>query len=483
ITLTRDNDNGVEYYLFNPNLNGPFHVFYDDASLQLIKDSFIFLSPLNQLFVLADRFALMFAGYVNAQTYLQLLYDVLPQIHIKMKHDEISFAFWRDIINSLITIDSIFCEYGSPTLYSFQLEVLLGNEGSELVDVDKQILQSFRAFCRDLLVPVWEMIGQWSVSSNDTDDIKSLRPYLASALVWFNDTAVIEQGSSLLLASDGSFDLSAIDRDMVVPVLEAALAYTTTATSTLQWFFENYSNWSNAIQASALRAIGSTYWNESSLEKIVKWIMTDEVDDSEKIYALYSCRRCNGRDMVWKIIYEDNNGKYWNYLQTLYQNGFLVSDFIQLPNSFASYRMYNQIFSFYSPYSQTTPANQRPVNQTLELIGVNANWLSSNRYAVNSFLVQNGYIVSSVNGNDGSNGSHSSKAMLAVIISVTISLAVVVVILVILLRYWKYKRDVHRYKRHTSEEHNLSDLSLSDKNPKKRLDKLEEDGSDEDDAL
>ncbi|ETO36455.1 aminopeptidase [Reticulomyxa filosa] len=202
--------------------------------------------------------------------------------------------------------------------------------------------------------------------------------------------------------------------------------------------------------------------------------MTDVVRDNNKITAIYSCRRCNGRFMVWNVLY-GNNGENWLYLQQVYGSGFLMADLTEIPNSFASLAMLNQTTSFYQIANRTSATNERNVNQTLELIGVNANWLISNRQGVDQVLSQLGYPTTPVSNN---NKSHSDNMALAIAIIVIVAVLIVVVLIIMLCRYWKFKQEIYRYKRHVSEEHNFIEVSLSDKHD----DKNQEHASD-DDAL
>ncbi|ETO15852.1 hypothetical protein RFI_21513 [Reticulomyxa filosa] len=260
LNLVQQVNNGVEYYMFNPNMSGVYHVFYDNATLQLLQNSFTSLTALNQFTVLADRLALMLSGYISADSYLLFLYDVLQRVNTDLAINKVSYVFWRHIISALTTIDSMFCEYGSATLYSIQTDLWMANannnDGSSsqsFVNADHSTLQNFRSFSRDLLAPVWELVNKWSSSTSDTDDITSLRPYLASALILFNDTQVIAEGYSIFVSND----LTAIDPNLIVPVLEAALTYTSATETTLQWIFTHFSNLNSENQLNALRALGA----------------------------------------------------------------------------------------------------------------------------------------------------------------------------------------------------------------------------------
>ena len=146
-----------------------------------------------------------------------------------------------------------------------------------------------------------------------------------------------------------------------------------------------YSDLNSEHQGAVLRAIGAVYGDADSTASALEWVLSSgTVRDQDKLRALYSLRRCFGREQSWRLLTE--NGE-WDRLFALYGSGFSAQDLTEMANAFASTSWYDAVFAFYEESGRTTSSNERSVNQSLESIQVRSEWMERNFDDVAEYLL------------------------------------------------------------------------------------------------
>ena len=392
VDRNKHNDD-YEYYMFNKNMNGFFRVLYDEQLFDFLIESWLngYLSDFDKFSILSDQYAFMLSNYISTTKYLEFLY----KISIK-EANEPSYLMWDIIIDSLLTIDSLFCE-------------------KHLNDTQNAII-NFRSFAQNILSLPWIAINKWNITDTDSEDVINLRALLIYSLVRFNDEEIINYGYNMItntiISNDGKViindngEIEGIDTNILRQVIECALTYQTindNSQNILTQFISIYPSLNSEYQTYVLRAIGAVYSDLDLHSQALEFILSSgNVRDQDKLRGLYSLRRCYGREKTWNYLLD--NG-YWEQLFNIYGSGFSAQDITEIPNSFASITFYENVYEFY--YKQDghkTSSNERSVNETLENIQVNIEWLDNNYNDISQYLID---VLNSNNNDDDEKSEYS----------------------------------------------------------------------------
>lgn len=184
-------------------------------------------------------------------------------------------------------------------------------------------------------------------------------------------------------------------------------------------------------QSYVLRAIGAVYGDSESTAAALEWVLSSgTVRDQDKLRALYSLRRCFGREQSWSLLTEHGE---WDRLFALYGSGFSAQDLTEMANAFASTSWYDAVFAFYAESGRTTSSNERSVNQSLESIQVRSEWMERNFDDVAEYLLT----VEPDHDGDGGNKDVIKSILTAVCASV---LAVLLLLCLCVATTWIWRR-------------------------------------------
>eukprot|EP01083_Nonionella_stella_P069908 186674_1 len=375
ITLPRrKSDDGSELYLFNQEMSGFYRVLYDQDSFLYVMDAWSnggSLSEFDKFSLVSDLYAFAISNYIAATDY----FAFLRQISLKEAQSP-SFVIWNSIISSLIEMDSILCETHSYDIHN--------------------ILSQFRSYALDIVSSVWSAIDQWNVTPNDSENTINLRSTLIYALVRFEDEDTIEFGYNMWhdamvndqIAVNDRGEMDGLDTNILRPVIECALTYDAKhdgIENILGSLLSIYGDLNSEYQGYVLRAVGAVYLNTNLSAQALEFVLASgSVRDQDKLRALYSLRRCYGRNQLWQ--YLTQNG-YWESLFSVFGSGFSAQDLTEIANTFASLQYYRSVYDFY--YAQNghkTSSNARSVNETLENIQIKTEWIANNYDKVREFL-------------------------------------------------------------------------------------------------
>ncbi len=441
MNISKINDeNDYEYYLFNNDMNGFFRVLYDQQSFDFILNVWLNsdkLSDFNKFEIISDQYAFMISNYISGTQYLQFLYTIS-----KIEQKNGKFLIWDIIINSLMTIDSLFCE-------------------KHLNDT-QNVINNFRNYAIEIITPVWTQINQWNITENDSENIINLRSLIINAMIRFNNQSIIKYGYDLFIRElinnnkifvnkQGELTHN-INTNILRQVIECALTYqaqnNNNSLPILQLFFDIYTLLNSEYQQYFLRAIGAVYTNFELNSNALSFILSNNnnnVRDQDKLRALYSLNRCYGREALWKYL---SNAGRWDGLFNIYGSGFSAQGLTEIPNTFASFNYYNKIYEFYYQLNgHKTLSNERSVNETIENIQINIQWIENNYYKISKYLFQ---LYDQNNENEKSENNYAIYIVIGIVI-----LIVLLLFLTIGFKYiWKKylsKRKLFTYKRQVNE--------------------------------
>lgn len=363
------------YLLKHGPQTGFVRVLYSEELMAMITGCWLsgHLSDFDKFWIISDRSAFMASGYLSAMDFLQFLAVIVP-----LEGEEPSYLIWDEIIGSLMSMDSTFCSKHNA-------------------DADG-VRTKFRKFCRELLSATWSVIGGWNVAESDTENVINLRSLLIYSLVRFEDTAVIRDGANLwnatLRENDHEIPVNAdgaiegIDSNLLRYVMECAL--TEDGSNVLYALKSVYPDLNSEHQSAVLRAIGAVYTDSDLVDDALNWVLSSgSVRDQDKLRALYSLRRCYGREQTWNYLVADGE---WDNLFAIYGSGFSAQDLTEIADAFASKTWYNSIHQFFWTESDGIPsrrtsANERSVNQSLENIQVRSEWMNRNWNEIRNYML------------------------------------------------------------------------------------------------
>jgi len=372
ITMQRwiANDDGAEFYIFNPNQEHYYRVIYDDYLFSLIEKNFETFSDLNQFNIISDLYQEMLSGYISPVTYLQFIatawnrdnYNVYINDPLVLMHDI--------IIDSLLQIDSMLCG----------------------LDKNDKLRDNFREYARNLLSPIMQDMGGWNSTDDDSEEIIRLRSELLNAMIIFDDNDIIQEGEDILLDAitneNGTLfiDLDSLDPNLLQQYFSAALGTLGSGVydTVLDIFFDdNY----NSLQSVILNAFGAVYQNEDLTQATIDLLLyNSELSASQTITGLSSFTKCYGRDSVWDNLMFNNSEK-WKYLYRFSSN-----QMVSFADTVSSIDKYNNIYSFYFEneeiYNLTNGDSNFRVNETLENIYMNVQWINTNYDVLQQYLVE-----------------------------------------------------------------------------------------------
>lgn len=379
-----------------------------------------------------------------------------------------SYLIWNEILTVLLTMDSLFCATHSADPLALR--------------------SSFGANAVSVVLPAWKAMDAWEASDAD------LRAAMIVALVRFEHADTIAFGADLLRSAmvDGEVAVNAqgevegVDANLVRGVLECALSSDATD-ATLTALMRAYGELNSEYAQYALRAIGAVYESEARMQTALDFIIgSGEVRDQDKLRALYSLRRCQGRQATWRYLADEDGDEcvsVWDALFAVYGSGFSAQRISEIAATFATRAAYDDVFAFFygaEGEKRRTSANERSVNETLEEIGVRVAWLQRNSEAVALYL-EKGTTTAAPSGEGEGGGGEEEEAAVGAMDVALISLTLLITLLcaAFALRWlWRrrrsaqgsvsvYHRDGERMvgadeEAEADKAYNMSNLSIDD---------------------
>ncbi|XP_063975639.1 puromycin-sensitive aminopeptidase isoform X2 [Diachasmimorpha longicaudata] len=332
----------------NPGTIGFYRTRYTPEALSslmpVVKDRS--LPPLDRLGLLDDLFAMVQAGHASTVEVLRFM---------EAFQLEDNYTVWSSIVSS----------FG-------KIGILLSNLESE---------DSFKAFGRSLCKDIASRLG-WDPKPNESHLDTLLRSLILNRMASFRDADTISEAKKRFhLHVTGQSLLSA---DLRSAVYRAALSDGDLETYEAMLKLYRQSDL-HEEKDRILRAMGAIR-NEELLTKVLEFSMSDEVRAQDTIFAIISVSmNSKGRIMSWEFFKRN-----WAILMDRYSGGFLLARLIKhITENFSSEEKAVEIENFFKEHP--TPGGARTVQQSIENIRLNADWLNRDRVAIEKFLKERGY--------------------------------------------------------------------------------------------
>ena len=406
IARVTEADTDVEYYLFNNEFKNYYIVSYDEASFQMILDSFGSLSHWNQNNIIVDRFMQMRSNYVSASSFLELTKIVTDVYYasddMKTYDNYLTYSVWNTLIESLNEIDDKICNsYGD------------------------NLLTRFRAFARTLLRPLYEDLNGYNLDNAydgtaTGSNVVLLRNEVIVSLVRFKDAEVINIGYDLLNGldmielDDTTGYISGIDADITRGVIHAAMAKLDV--DILNKLILFYPNSGGSGRRAIRESFGNLYGSADLLEDVYSYILRGDAGydnvtiDFGLIYwqvnALKYLSSCTGINYVWSELTMDrsedeyNGTQYSNDFQYLLNEAYYTGgqrDLTALPNRFTTETKFDEIYEMYvgdDNELNVVSSTGSTANLTLEEMASNIEWNTNNEQGLNEYLSE--YVIINV---------------------------------------------------------------------------------------
>eukprot|EP00794_Sanderia_malayensis_P017827 gene17827-19608_t len=313
-----------------------------DALIPAINDHS--LQPIDRLGIQNDIFALTQAGLKSTVDYLRVLEGF---------KSETNYTVWNDVLSNLSKLGTLL----------------------QYTPCHKQ----FKTFCVSLLSEMGETVG-WEKKDGEGHLTALLRSLVISVLGHNGHDATIEECRR-------RFEAHCKEESLIPADLRGAIYGNVIMhgdESTLEAMIDLYMKSDHQEEKVRLmRSMGASE-HEHVIERALKFAMSDDVRPQDTVFAVAGCTHSvQGRWKTWNFV-KDN----WEEFHKRYEGGFLLSRLIKSSTSlFASEDMAKDVEDFFT--KNKAEAAERTIQQSLENIRVNKNWLARDETDIKSWLDEN----------------------------------------------------------------------------------------------
>jgi puromycin-sensitive aminopeptidase len=299
------------------------------------------LPPLDRLNVQDDLFALVQAGKTSTVEILKLL---------EAFKNEDEYPVWASISSCLGRIN-----------------LLLSHTNFQ---------DNYHVWGRKLLLPIYSQLG-WTKKTDDKHSTTLLRGLVLSRLAVFGEPSVVAEARKL-------FEAHANGTGIIPPDIRSAV-YSAVARNadekTFNTFLALYRKAETQEEKNRLSGAIAAAPETWMLERVLTFAMSDEVRSQDAAFVIcYVAMNKKGRELAWSF-FQDNSC----VLKARYESGFLMSRLVKcITENFATEDKAREVESFFS--KNPFPGTERTVQQSLENIRLNAEWLSRDADAIKTFI-------------------------------------------------------------------------------------------------
>ena len=335
--------NSSTWLVLNHEAVGYYRVQYSKEMLQrflpaIQSKTMIALDRLN---VQDDLFALAEAGRNSTVQFLKLL-DAFK--------NEDNFSVWKSISSSLV-----------------RLSQLLSNTDFQ----DK-----FHAWGRRLLLPTYHRLG-WEERKEETYNDKLLRFVILAQLASFNDSEVAVEARRRF---EGHVNGSSPIRADLRSVVYSSVARNANE-ETFQTFVTLYRDASTQEERTRLTEAMASVPSTSMLQRVLEFAMSEEVrsQDTPTVICFVAINR-NARELTWTFFQKNSE-----ILKKRYGTARLMARLVKcVTENFATEAKASEIESFFE--KNKFPGTERNLQQALENIRLNQQWLERDAEDIRSYL-------------------------------------------------------------------------------------------------
>ncbi|XP_060534804.1 puromycin-sensitive aminopeptidase [Cylas formicarius] len=332
----------TDWVKVNPGTIGFYRTKYPSDMLEkfvpAIRDKT--LPPLDRLGLLDDLFAMVKAGHTGTVEILKFL---------NAFEDETDYNVWSSINNILS-----------------RLSQLLGNTEHK---------PGFDKYQKQLLRKVYERLG-WNVRANETHLDTLLRGLVLGRMALLSDKATIEEARARLAKH--------IAGDEVLPADMRSACYRAVLRAGGQ---DEYDTLLKLYRSTDLheekdrisRSLGAAQ-DPALLKKVLDFAMSDEVRSQDTVFVIISVsHNAIGRDLTWEF-FKSN----WDKILERY-SGFLLTRLVKyLTENFATEQKLREVETYFKEHQ--APGTERTVQQAVETIQLNVDWLRRDGAAIRDYL-------------------------------------------------------------------------------------------------
>ncbi|KAG8229239.1 hypothetical protein J437_LFUL007925 [Ladona fulva] len=117
------------------------------------------------------------------------------------------------------------------------------------------------------------------------------------------------------------------------------------------------------------------------MKRVLEFAMSDEVRSQDTVFVIISVAMTKvGRELAWNFLQEN-----WQVLMERYQGGFLIARLVKsTTENFASEERAQELEAFFKEHP--SPGTERTVQQSVETIRLNAEWLARDKDDIRAYL-------------------------------------------------------------------------------------------------
>ncbi|CAH1158836.1 unnamed protein product [Phyllotreta striolata] len=331
-----------DWIKLNPGTIGFYRTQYSPEMLEklvpAIRDRS--LAPLDRLGLLDDLFAMVKAGHTSTVEVLKIL---------QAFEDEPDYNVWCSINN------------------------ILGRLGQLLGQTEYK--DSYDKYQKKLLSKVYKKLG-WTQKPGETHLDTLLRGLVLGRLAWLDEDHSIGEARTRFASHISGSD--------VLPADLRSACYKTVLRAGGQ---DEYDTLLKLYRSSDLheekdrisRALGAAK-DQELLKKVLDFAMSDEVRSQDTVFVIASVGlSSSGREVAWQY-FKDN----WAVIKERY-SGYLLTRLVKyLTENFTTEERAKEVEAFFEEHKP--PGTERTVQQSIETIRLNTNWLKRDSAAIKEYL-------------------------------------------------------------------------------------------------
>ncbi|XP_054154240.1 puromycin-sensitive aminopeptidase-like [Oppia nitens] len=335
-----------EWIKLNPECIGFYRVNYSPELLNLFLPSIYdkTLQPLNRLDLQNDLFALVESGQASTV-------DILKWMNA-FANNEDNYTVWNSINGFLEKLHQL------------------------LADTDVQ--PKYYEFGRQLLSKIFDRLG-WQPINGETHSDTLLRSLIINRLAAFEDPTVLAESKKL-------FDLHLKGTDIIEPDLRDAIYRAVAVDCDDQSFealFKLYRDSDLHEEKNRLSIALGSVRDVHRIDKVLDFSLSSEVRSQDSAFVIISVALSSyGRDRAWKFF------KYHKTdIRCRYDSGFILKRLVKyVSENFTTEDKLEEVKTFFN--ENLFPGTERTVQQSIENIRLNIEWLARDLSLVIQFLAK-----------------------------------------------------------------------------------------------
>jgi len=301
------------------------------------------LPAVDRLGIQNDLFALATAGKLSTAKALQF------SLHYE---NETEYAVWSDLLSNIHSVGSVW--FAEPNYHSFQ------------------------RFQRKLLSSIFSKLG-WNAKEGEPSTHSLLRANVISVLGGSGETQIVEEAKKKF--QHYLQDSSSLSPDLRGAVWKISVSHGGIEEYDKVYHISQHAN-EHAEKVKALTILGSTP-SEDLIKKTLEMVLdSKQVRTQDSFYVIAGCSaNPKGTLATWEWF-----KSHWDAIFKQFgDGGFLLGHMISsATKSFTEISKAKEIEHFFS--DKNVPSAKRTIQQSIETITSNANWLSRDKTSVAEFL-------------------------------------------------------------------------------------------------